>query len=235
MKRAEDVLDLLKGTKIYELYEKTGWLYHKIQMSQKGWYEKTGIVCPEGCGECCRNFEPDLLESEAVYMAVWLLENQNETAQKVIAGEFPFPQNKGCPFWNENSPYHCSIYEGRAFICRLFGASGFHSKTGAPVWKPCKFYPTEKLACLNPPFFHRQYSEHELRETVNAIPPVMSNFMQQAIELTPEQPQTEPLRKILPETLKRIQWMLQLKRESGCDSENDDGGYDGDDSSPLAS
>lgn len=32
--------------------------------------KKTGIVCSQGCGECCKNFEPDLLECEAVYMLV---------------------------------------------------------------------------------------------------------------------------------------------------------------------
>lgn len=219
---------LLKGTKIYELYEQTGGLYHKIQASQADWYKKTKAVCPEGCGECCRNFEPDLLESEAVYMAVWLLEHQNKTAQKVMAGEFPFPKNKGCPFWDEQSPFHCTIYEGRAFICRLFGASGFRSKTGETVWKPCKLYPAEKLSQLQPPFSHRQYTAAELKQITGAELPLMSDFMQQAIELTPEYPRTAPLRKVLPEKIRYIRWVLQMKRQNGGDG-------DGDDSSPLAS
>lgn len=216
MKSAEE---LIKGTRLYEIYKQTEKLYNKIQISQAEWYKKTGIVCPQGCGECCKNFEPDLLECEAIYMSIWLLKNQNETAQKVMCGEFPFSENKGCPFWNENSSYHCTIYGGRAFICRLFGASGFYSKNGETVWKPCKFYPAEKLSQLKIPFFHRQYSKKELCKRVNVVPPVMSDFMQQAIEITPEHPKTTLLRKILPKTLKYADWIFKLKQQN-IDNDN---------------
>ena len=114
-----EILNKLCDTQIYSIFKQVESVYQKIQIAQADWYEKSQFFCPEGCGECCRNFEPDLLECEAAFMAVWLLQNQKETAQKVMEGEFPFMNNNGCPFWNENSSYHCSIYEGRGFICRL--------------------------------------------------------------------------------------------------------------------
>lgn len=67
MKSAEE---LIKGTSLYEIYKQTEKLYNKIQISQAEWYKKTGIVCSQGCGECCKNFESDLWECEAVYMLV---------------------------------------------------------------------------------------------------------------------------------------------------------------------
>ena len=225
-----EVLEKLKNTHIYSIYEQIDKAYHHIQMSQTEWYTKSQIICPEGCGECCRNFEPDLLESEAIYLAVWLLENQKETAEKVLQGEFPFEQNNGCPFWDETSPYHCTVYGGRAFICRLFGASGFRSKTGETVWKPCKFYPSKKLAQLPVPFSHRQYNTTELLQKVKSVPPVMSDIMQQALEISPEQTETTLLRQILPKTLRNINWLLQLKQQESKNHNDDDN-----DSNPLAS
>ena len=158
-----EILNKLCDTQIYSIVKQVESVYQKIQIAQADWYEKSQFFCPEGCGECCRNFEPDLLECEATFMAVWLLQNQKETAYKVMEGEFPFMNNKGCPFWNENSPYHCSIYEGRGFICRLFGASGFRSKEGSTVWKPCKFYPADLLCKQKVPLRHRQYSQEEMK------------------------------------------------------------------------
>ena len=164
-------------------------------------------------------------------MAVWLLQNQKETAQKVMEGEFPFMNNNGCPFWNENSPYHCSIYEGRGFICRLFGASGFHSKEGDTVWRPCKFYPADLLCKQKVPLRHRQYSQEEMKLLFGATPPVMSDLMQQAVEIQPDQTETKLLREILPTVLKRINWILQLNKQSNDDNNGDNGN----DTTPLAS
>ena len=160
---------------------------------------------------------------------LWLLQNQMEPANKVIKGEFPFMKNQGCPFWNENSPNHCSIYEGRGFICRLFGASGFHSKEGCTVWKPCKFYPAELLRKKKILLSHKQYYHAEMELIFGITPPVMSDFMQQAVEIQPNQTETKLIREILPAVLKRKKWIIQLKNHSG----NNDG--NGNDTTPLAS
>ena len=60
-------------------------------------------------------------------------------------------------------------------------------------------------------------------------PPVMSDFMQQAVEIQPNQTETKLIREILPAVLKRINWIIQLKNHSG----NNDG--NGNDTTPLAS
>lgn len=233
LENMNDILNELCDTQIYSIFKQMESFYQKIQIAQADWYKKTQLYCPEGCGECCRNFELDLLECEAVYMAVWLMQNQRETAQKVMDGNFPFNQNKGCPFWNENSPFHCSIYEGRGFICRLFGASGFRAKEGRTVWKPCRFYPADLLCKQKIPLDHRQYSQDELNKIFGIEPPVMSDLMQQAVEIQPDQTETKMIREILPTVLKRINWILQLKKKSKKDDDNDDD--NGNDTTPLAS
>ena len=76
----DHVLGLLQGTREYEILTETERLYQTVKVAQSEWYEKSRFFCPDGCGSCCHNFEPDLLECEALYMAAWLLENQNDIA-----------------------------------------------------------------------------------------------------------------------------------------------------------
>ena len=70
---------------------------------------------------------PAFMACETLFMAAWLLENRAEAAEKVLQGDFSFPQNRGCPFWDEHSDYHCTIYGGRPeagtfsfLVCRSF-------------------------------------------------------------------------------------------------------------------
>ncbi len=206
----QSIFHKLKGTHEAEILQKMHELYSKIAEVQAEWYKKSGFTCPQGCGECCRNFEPDLLDCEALYMAAWLLENQDEVANQLIQGNFPFPDNKGCPFWNEEAEYHCSIYGGRPFICRFFGACASKSKEGDLVFKPCKFYPEEMLAAYNPLLSHKQYSQSEVKKIFGALPPVMSNIMEKAISLNPENQKSSMLRDILPSVLKHLKWISDL-------------------------
>ena len=49
------------------------------------------------------------MESEVLYMAAWIMENQPEVAASIAEGQFPFPREKGCLLWNEDNAYHCTI------------------------------------------------------------------------------------------------------------------------------
>ena len=57
----QGILDKVKDTHEEVILLQTQQLYLKIASAQASWYEKSGFTCPQGCGECCRNFEPDLL------------------------------------------------------------------------------------------------------------------------------------------------------------------------------
>ncbi|NLC93492.1 MAG: YkgJ family cysteine cluster protein [Treponema sp.] len=204
----KNVLSKIKGTNEYDILVKTEKMYDRISKEQSKWYEISKFSCPSGCGNCCRHFEPDLLECEALYMAAWLIENQNDVAMQIKDGSFPFDNGSACLLFNPNSDYHCSIYNGRAVICRLFGASGFKDKKGCLVWKPCKFYPVEKLSEHNPPISHKQYSKDEVIDLFGTTPPLMSDLMEESFSFTSTK--TFLIRDILPKTIAKLMWIMTL-------------------------
>ena len=217
MPQIDGILEKLEGTSVYDVLVNMEKAYGRIAGEQGEWYEKTEFTCPSGCGECCVNFEPDLFECEALYMSAWLLENQPETALQVAGGTFPFEREKACQFYNPDSDYHCSIYGGRPYICRLFGACSSYSKTGRKIWKPCKFYPSAALAEHKPPLEHRQYSAEETAAMLGAVPPAMSDIMQGALSFIPDSECTALIRDILPATIKKFMWLIKM---NGNDNPN---------------
>lgn len=204
------ILGQLCGTHEKEILLEMDKLYTQIADSQSVWYKESGFTCPPGCGECCRNFEPDLLASEAYFMAAWLLAKEAPVAEKVADGEFPFPENKGCPFWNEKQEYHCTIYGGRPFVCRFFGAYGARSKSGEVVFKPCKFYPANLLASHKPPLAHRQYAEKELKDVFGYLPPLSTDIMESALSLNGDNKSTKLIREILPQAVRHLKWICSM-------------------------
>ena len=129
------ILEELHWTEEAEIISQVQECYKRIEAEQKDWYEKSQFFCPDGCGSCCHDFEPDLLECESLFMAAWLIENQYENALKIAEGVFPFDNSKiddgkTCPFHDFSNAYHCSIYGGRPFIFIIFGSICSKSKFG---------------------------------------------------------------------------------------------------------
>ncbi|MCR4735279.1 MAG: YkgJ family cysteine cluster protein [Treponema sp.] len=227
MSQISTILEKLEGTSVYEVLVNIEESYEHISREQSFWYKASQFFCPPACGKCCERFEPDLFEAEALYMAAWLLENQPENAMKISEGKFPFDNDdKTCLFYNPDSPYHCSIYGGRAFICRLFGASSFRSRYGEKVWRPCKFYPEEMLKKHNPPLQKRQYSQEESEALFGTLPPLMSDLIEDSKTFSGRNSETQLIRDILPLMIKRILWLIDMN-----DNNNPNGSPSG---APLA-
>ncbi len=204
MSEIPTILKKLKGTSEQQILVEIEAAYERIDQEQKGWYEKSEFLCPQGCGDCCAHFEPDLMVSEALYMGAWLLEHQPVMAHSVAEEKFPFYDKEHCQFFNPDSSLHCSIYGGRPFICRLFGASGVRSKSGELVWKPCRFYPSEQLAMHIPPLMHRQYSSEELIQIFGTVPPDMGALM------SGTDADTVLLRDILPKIIRHLLFIIGM-------------------------
>lgn len=203
------------GTRIQELIDGLEIIYEQTELAQKAWKAVTPFQCEMGCGTCCVDFEPDVLESEALYLAAWMLENQTERANAIIEGTFVSPRpdpERGCIFFDPSTPYHCTVYDGRCIICRLFGYTGDRGKDGQPRWKPCKFLPIERL---KGDFAKRkQYSASELLELFGEIPPLMSDITAQILFLSPDTVQVrKPLREALPLALARLSMVLRFFAE----------------------
>ncbi|AEJ20613.1 YkgJ family cysteine cluster protein [Gracilinema caldarium] len=209
--------------KLYEIYD-------RIEKSQAGWISATPFRCPEGCGSCCDHFEPDILDVEAYFLASWLLIHQRDRIHSI-----PFDSDqKGCILSDQNNPYHCTVYEGRPLICRLFAYSGDRGKDGSVRYRPCKFMKSDSVSSHT----GKTYSAQELQELFGTLPPVMGDLAGEAAMLLPERSgDRAPLREILPVALAKIQYILDLAAFSAQARQNDpDGNNDGDndnDGAPL--
>ena len=202
-----NILQQLEGTSVHDILINIEESYERISLEQSEWYKKTDFLCPDGCGKCCQGFEPSIFSGEVLYMAAWLLENQRETALQIAENNFPFDNGeKTCPLFNFESNYHCSIYGGRPFICRLFGASSFRVKSGEKTWRPCKFYPSDLLKSHNPPIEKRQYAEEETVKVLGAIPPLMSDLT----ESSNPDGETHPIREVLPNAIRHLLWIISM-------------------------
>jgi Fe-S-cluster containining protein len=203
--------DSFHGTQVQELVDRLDAVYTELDRAQSEFKKASPFPCPDGCGTCCVDFEPDVLECEALYLAAWMIAHQPERADAILAGSFVSPRpdpERGCFLFNPDSPYHCTVYEGRCLICRLFGYTGDRGKDGLPRWKPCKFLPAESAGVGNS-VGNRQYSASELESLFGAIPPVMGDITAQAVALDPDGAQSrKPLHEALPSAIAKIR-MLQ--------------------------
>lgn len=209
------------GTQMQEIIDGLDRIYAGLDEAQKAWKAASPFPCADGCGSCCVDFEPDVLESEALYLAAWMIFHQRERAEAVLDGTFVSPRegssfaSRGCPFFDPSTPYHCTVYEGRPLICRLFGYSGDRGKAGLPRWKPCKFI---QPASTDTDLRH-QYEESELLERFGAVPPVMADIASSVLALTPDAVQRRlPFGEALPEAIGKI---LLLQRFMGSAPEPD--------------
>jgi len=206
------VLEKISGTATADIISGMEQIYNEITQRQSAWIQSGAPSCTDGCGSCCGNFEPDVLESEALFLASWLIDNVPEEAECIANGTFiPLrsSKDKGCFLFDYNSPWHCTVYGGRCLICRLFGYSGDYGKDGERRFKPCKFLAQEELAKCG--LEHRQYTSAELAERFSVLPPAMSDCMEQALALTPgSDSRTKPLREALPLAIRKLQWLIRL-------------------------
>lgn len=217
-------LNKLKGTCEYEMLAGLDAVYTTIEKQESEWKTASGITCTGGCGTCCVAFEPDVLDCEALYLALWLIENEPAAARAIRDRTYPMERTDnpaGCFLYDPENSYHCTVYGGRCIICRLFGYTGDHGKDNNTRWKPCRFLPEAILKSHNPPLEHRQYESAELTQLFTSLPPVMSDIMSQVLPLSPgSSGKTRPLREILPEAVQRMQFILMYNTLNPEDPDN---------------
>lgn len=212
------------GSRIASVIDGLGAVYADIEAEQEVWKKASPFHCPSGCGACCVHFEPVVFESEALFLAAWLLHHQAERAHALMDGTFVSPRNdidSGCLFYDPSTPWHCTVYGGRALICRLFAYTGDRGKDGLIRWKPCK-----ELGARN------QYGQDELLERFGALPPAMSDITARALSLDPDSVHRQvPLREAVRNALYRL---VMLKRFASQNEEEDPDKPNPDSPSPLA-
>ncbi len=179
-------------------------LYADIRREQEAWLSAVPVFrCPGNCGECCRSFEPDMSECEALNMAAWLLAYRPGLARRTASGIFG--SGGGCVFQGETCCGCCTVYGGRPLVCRLFGYCGDRDREGFPRFRLCRFHPRAA---------GRTYTEERLRAEFSAVPPLMGDFGTRAANMAPGVSNSVfPLRDILPAAVRKVN-MLRLMGRS---------------------
>ena len=194
----DQVLRILLGTSVGSHLCAIQSLYSKLDQAQRQFTKEMNIHCPEGCGECCENFFPDITNAEAEYLAMGVLLEQREDE---VLKKLHSPENdhRSCPLYRKDNPYHCSVYGVRPLICRLFGASVVLDKNAKPSFRDCK-WKAEK----------RTIPSEELEKNRENLV-VMGDYGMQLEELQVEDTATYPLDEALERAIYKIKFLLQLE------------------------
>ena len=112
-------------------------LYAKIEKQVDRLQQSSCVSCVQGCGECCKRFEPYISVLEAVPVAQYLKNNPKKYQNYQKNNQNNREQWKSCPLYDEENPNHCTIYTIRPLICRLFGFSANRTRKKEIVFSTC--------------------------------------------------------------------------------------------------
>ncbi len=189
----------LQGSVTEKRLSSLGAIYEKLARAQRSFSETAGKkdhrpFCANGCGECCRNFIPDILQAEAEAIASYLFSERPELIPRL---ESP---TQSCPFIDDQNPEGlCAIYPVRPLVCRLFGFSGTTGKDGEPELSLCRHMePLEGTAA------RRFRGTAQLTELFGSIPPVMGHFSIEAASIDPASGERVSLPEAVSKAMSRI-------------------------------
>lgn len=114
-------------------------LYDTIERETAAFRHAFGVHCPDGCGICCEHFVPDLTELEASLIAAYLLFVHAKEGFSITDAFRNAGDSSGCPLYDPDSSFHCTVYPARGMVCRLFGACPSEDKLGKAVFRACKY------------------------------------------------------------------------------------------------
>ncbi len=185
-------------------------LYDEVDASVLRFVDSADFNCAFGCGKCCKGFLPDLLPLEAAYIAGFLISQDLEKAETICkTGLAPLESlaaTPTCPLYLPESPYHCSVYEARPLVCRLFGFSGVSDKNNDLSFSLCRFM--ESASLENP---ERKFRIVQNDPRFPIKPPAMSVFGERLQSLDPnDSGMRQSLHKAVPAAIGRILFLVSI-------------------------
>lgn len=173
-------------------------IYREVDRETSRFAREANIACPDGCGICSENTDPECLPIEAELVARYLL----------TQGTWPLPERSsnppshpgGCPLYSGNPAAHCTVYPARPVLCRLFGFSATGDSTGAWHFRLCKHMPA-------PPSWEgrRDWSEGEDSPIAEIKPPLMERYGRLVADIRPADIERRGLlSELLPEAAARL-------------------------------
>jgi len=209
-----DIPGLLPGSLLAERLSALAGIYARSDAAVAEFVAISGVSCAFGCGSCCEGFVPDILPIEAAYLATFLAGTDSDRAFRLAASGLEARRRDdgrvGCPLYADDTPYHCTVYEARPLICRMFAFSAMRDKFGEPTFSVCSKGTSAKGG--------RSASGAALREVFGAMPPVMSDMGSDLASIEPEAAgNRKPLPEALMEALSRVLFLMAMKRDHPLD------------------
>ncbi|MDD4007932.1 MAG: YkgJ family cysteine cluster protein [Sphaerochaetaceae bacterium] len=183
MRTLQKFCELFEGSYAAQTIAQVEEVYADLQKGSDAFIEKYSIHCPAGCGTCCEHFLPDITEAEALEVAVYLvfIKKDYELIEKIR--NTSSRTQPPCPLYNPDSPYHCTVYQARPLICRLFGACASSDKNGTPVFRKCKYNCTDSMPQSLSITDSRPAEMEDFSVRINSISPNPTVFLPEAVSL----------------------------------------------------
>ena len=134
----EDLLSRISGTVPGEMIASLEAVYKELEEKQGRFQKHFCVLCKKGCGQCCEHYVPYLTEAEAL-LASYVVLKENREFEILTMLNNGDRESTVCPLYKKEEEYHCSLYEGRSMVCRLFGSAVSEDKNHNLVWRACKW------------------------------------------------------------------------------------------------
>jgi len=209
-----DILDVLPRSLLAERLEALAYLYRRSDAAVAEFADRSGVACPFGCGACCEGFVPDIVPLEAAYLATYLASVDRPLAYSIAANGMEARVRDdgrvGCPLYADDDPHHCTVYEARPLICRMFAFSATRDKLGAPTFAVCRRGTSSGGV--------RSAKGDALREAFGAEPPVMADLGSELASIEPESSGSrKPLPEALMDALSRVLFLVGMPDDDPLD------------------
>lgn len=152
MRDLEWMLALLPGTAIAENVKRVFEAYRELDGEIASFQDAAGIGCPDGCGICCEETDPEVTQAEADFIALYLVFSKRDPIGALN------PRHRGCVFYDPSGPLHCTIYATRPLLCRAFAFTSVRDKAGNPVFRYCRHMPATGDRVLTADGIARRFS-----------------------------------------------------------------------------
>lgn len=112
---------------------------HRLDRRIAAFRRRSGLACLPGCGECCRSTEVEATLLELLPLALELVRRRR--AEEIL-GRLRLSRAPGrCLLFSERPlgrfGGHCTEYQRRPLLCRLFGFAAMENREGRPELAAC--------------------------------------------------------------------------------------------------
>ncbi|MCX7786631.1 MAG: YkgJ family cysteine cluster protein [Spirochaetes bacterium] len=176
-------------------------VYAELDEEQKKWSAVSPFHCPPGCGRCCEHFIPDVWEIEALYIAAqFLIEGRDDALLSST-----FSNAFACPLFRTEGEFHCTVYETRPLVCRVFGFAGDRDKRGNLRFAPCRFMAVKEGNWKEESLLQKMWTKKELSIYFPVLPPDMTIYARKVQAIDPSWAiELESLVTALPKAVKKL-------------------------------